>query len=150
MRSAIQTFWRNRKGSMAIETAIVAPVLVLMALGTFEVGSIVSRQHELQTAASEGELIALATASGATTDINTVKDIIKTSVDLTDSQIDITRFYRCNDSDVTVTNPDNCGTDDVISSYIRVDLTDTYTPVWTDFGVGSPITFDVERTVQLS
>ncbi len=150
MRNAIQTFWRNRKGSMAIETAIVAPVLVLMALGTFEVGSIVSRQHELQSAASEGELIALATASGATTDINTVKDIIKTSVDLTDSQIDITRFYRCNDSDATVTNPDNCGTDDVISSYIRVDLTDTYTPVWTDFGVGSPITFDVERTVQLS
>lgn len=141
---------RDRSGSMAIETAIVAPVLILLALGTFEVSTIVSRQHELQTAASEGEVIAMATAEGAVTTTETIKDIIQTSVDLTDDQITITRFYRCNDASATVGDPDNCAEDDVVSSYIRLDLTDTYTPVWTQFGVGSPVTFDVERTVQLS
>lgn len=135
---------------MAIETAIVAPVLVLLALGTFEVGTIVSRQHELQTAASEGEVIAMAAARGASTEISTIKSIIRESVGLSDSQIAISRFYRCNANTSTVTDPDSCGEDDIVSSYIKLDLTDTYTPVWTEFGVGGPINFDVERTVQLS
>ncbi|GAA4643748.1 hypothetical protein GCM10023115_17080 [Pontixanthobacter gangjinensis] len=135
---------------MAIETAIVAPILATMALGTYEVGTMVSRQHELQTAASEGQVIALAAASGATTNLATIKDIIKTSMGLTDNQITVSRFYRCNANTITTTNADSCGEDDVISSYIKIDLTDTYTPVWTDFGVGAPVTLDVERTVQLS
>lgn len=135
---------------MAIETAIVAPVLVLLALGTFEVGTIVSRQHELQTAASEGEVIAMAAARGASTEISTIKSIIRESVGLSDNQITISRFYRCNANTNTVTNPASCNDDDVVSSYIKLDLTDTYTPVWTEFGVGGPINFDVERTVQLS
>lgn len=135
---------------MAIETAIVAPILATMALGTYEVGTMVSRQHELQTAASEGESIALAAAAGATTNVATVKDILKTSMGLTDNQVSVTRFYRCNANTTTTTDADSCGEDDVVSSYIKLDLTDTYTPVWTDFGIGSPVTLDVERTVQLS
>ncbi|WP_128892661.1 TadE/TadG family type IV pilus assembly protein [Erythrobacter sp. HKB08] len=141
---------RDIRGTMAIETAIVAPVLVLLALGTFEVSNIVSRQHELQTAANEGEVIALATARGATVEVSTIKEILAKSVSLSDDQITISRFYRCNDSDVTTTDPDSCGTDAVVASYIELDITDTYTPVWTQFGVGKPIDFNVERTVQLS
>lgn len=150
MARILQKLLRSNSGSMAIETAIVAPVLVLLALGTFEVGTIVSRQHELQTAASEGEVIAMAAARGASTEINTIKSIIRESVGLTESQIAISRFYRCNANTNTVTDPDSCGEDDIVSSYIKLDLTDTYTPVWTEFGVGGPINFDVERTVQLS
>ncbi len=150
MNRVFRKLLRSSKGSMAIETAIVAPVLVLLALGTFEVGTIVSRQHELQTAASEGEVIAMAAARGASTEISTIKSIIRESVGLSDSQIAISRFYRCNANTSTVTDPDSCGEDDIVSSYIKLDLTDTYTPVWTEFGVGGPINFDVERTVQLS
>jgi Flp pilus assembly protein TadG len=141
---------RDSAGSMAIETAVVAPVLVLMGLGTFEVSSIVSRQHELQTAASEGEIIALAAAQGATTDIDTIKEIITVSIDVGEDDVDVSRFYRCNASTTTVTAADSCNEDDIVSSYIAIEITDTYTPVWTSFGVGSPVNFSVERTVQLS
>ena len=54
---------RDRRGTMAIETTIVAPVLALMAIGSFEVGSMVSRQQELQSAASEAESIILAASA---------------------------------------------------------------------------------------
>ena len=150
MRQFFRFLLSDQQGSMMIETAIVAPVLVMMGLGTFEVSSIVSRQHELQTAASEGEIIALAAAQGATTDISTVKDILKASIGLTDDQITVSRFYRCNATETTVTSADSCNEDDIVSSYIKLDLTDSYTPVWTEFGVGSAIDLDVERTVQLS
>ena len=48
---------RDARGSVAIETAIVAPVLVLLALGTFDVSQMVSRQDDLQSAAAEAEAI---------------------------------------------------------------------------------------------
>ena len=56
MRSILSLFGRLRRdatGAMAIETAIVAPVLVLMAFGSFQVSSMVARQTELQSAAAE-------------------------------------------------------------------------------------------------
>ncbi|MFZ1743149.1 MAG: hypothetical protein WAT93_09860 [Pontixanthobacter sp.] len=74
---------------------------------------------------------------------------IKTSIDLNDNQVTVARFYRCNANTNTPTNIDNCDDDYVVSSSVRLVLTNSYTPVWTDFGAGSPITFDVERTVQL-
>ncbi len=150
MNPFIRNLGNDLRGSMAIETAIVAPVLILMALGTFEVSRVVSRQHELQSAASEAEIIAVAAAAGATTQTTTIKNILKTSLRLNDGQVAISRFYRCNANTTTVSSASNCSTGDTVSSYIRLTLTDAYTPVWTNFGVGSPINFNVVRTVQLS
>lgn len=149
-RSFFRRLFSEERGSMIIETAIVAPVLAVLALGTFEIGTIVSRQHELQSAASEGEIIALAAAEGAETTTQTIEDIIKTSVSLSDEQITISRFWRCNANPVTVTSADACEEDDVVSSYIRIAITDSYQPIWADFGFGDRVDFNVQRTVQLS
>jgi hypothetical protein len=152
---------RAGDGSMAIETAIVAPVLIIMALGTFEVAAVVSRQQELQSAAAESEIIAVAAASGATSSLTELDNIITTSMDLDPvadaSKVQVTRFYRCDalpvDPDDPPDDPADCDVDpavtEVVTSYIQLRLQDTYTPMWTKFGVGGPITFDVNRTVQM-
>nr|WP_298927955.1 TadE family protein [uncultured Erythrobacter sp.] len=141
---------RDLRGSMAIETALVAPMLIIMTLGTFEVGSIVARQHELQSAANEAEIIIMATNVGATVEVSEIKDILKSSVGLTDSQITVEQEYRCNMSNGKIKNKGNCGTNAVISEYVTLSLTDTYTPTWTAFGVGRAINFSVDRSVQIS
>ena len=43
-----------------------------------------------------------------------------------------------------------CTSQTNISTYVKVDLTDTYTPTWSKFGVGKPLTFNITRTVQVS
>ncbi len=135
---------------MAIETAIVAPVLILMSLGTFEVSKVVARQNELQSAASEGEIIAMAAAQGATTNTATIQSILETSLNLNGNQVAVLRYYRCNANTSLVTSASNCNTSDIVSSYVKLELTDTYTPIWTNFGVGGPISLNVDRMVQLS
>lgn len=140
----------DSSGAMAIETAFVLPVLILMALGTFEASRMVARQYELQSAAGEAELIAIATASGASTTADKIKEILSASVGLDADQISVDQFYRCNDNDSTVSDASSCAEDDVVSSYVRLDIRDTYTPVWTEFGIGSPVDMEVERTVYLS
>jgi hypothetical protein len=152
---------RARDGAMAIETAIVAPILIIMALGTFEAAAVVSRQQELQSAAAESEIIAVAAASGATSSLAELDDIITTSMNLDPvadaSKVQVTRFYRCDalpiDPDNPPDDPADCDVDpavtEVVTSYIRLQLQDSYTPMWTKFGIGGPINFDVKRTVQM-
>ena len=137
-------------GSMAIETAFVAPLLALLALGGFEVGNMVSRHHELQTAASEGETIALAAADGAEVQIGTIEGILATSLSLPEDQVTVTRHFRCNSDASIQPAPNPCDESDTVSSYIRIDISDNYTPVWTKFGVGGPVELSIDRLVQLS
>jgi Flp pilus assembly protein TadG len=150
MRALLQRLKAERTGTMAIETAIVAPVLLIMALGVFEVGSVVARQHELQSTANEAAMIVLAANRGPQVELSEMATIIKTSVSLQDSQINLTREYRCNMANGRVKNQGNCPADATISSYIVVSVNDTYTPTWTAFGVGKPLELDVNRTVQVS
>lgn len=141
----------DRRGSMAVETAIVAPVLVMMALGSFDVSRMVARQHELQSGISETEAIALAANMGAETDTSELKDIIKDSLDLTDNQVSVTKIYRCNDSSTLSKTNEECDHDnDVVSTYVRVQLTDSYAPIWTHLGIGGNFSYSLTRTVQLS
>lgn len=140
----------DERGAMAIETAIVAPVLVLLALASFETSTIVSRQHELQSGISEAEAIVLAAGMGAATDTNSLKASLVDSLSLNSDQVTIQTLFRCDDAESLVENKDACSEDDVISTYVRVQLQDDYHPVWKKFGFGQDFHFTVDRTVQTS
>ena len=149
-RSFLSLFLRDERGTFAIETVLVIPLLVLMALGTYEVSSVVSRQQELQSAASEAEMIILSAANGAGVSSEDLKTIIKSSVGLTDTQLTLEAQWRCDDAETKETDPSECDISKPISEYVEMTLTDTYTPIWTTYGVGSPFSYTVVRTVQVS
>jgi Flp pilus assembly protein TadG len=134
---------------MLIETAIVAPILLLMSMGAFQISSVIAHQSELQSAAAEGAAIALANAPDTLTERNTLNDIIVASTGLTDAQVTITQQFRCGGDSAYLADSSTCNADDEISSYVLINLTDTYTPAWTEWGFGSPITYNVNRYVML-
>ena len=136
----------DSSGTMAIETAIVAPILVLMSLGSFQVSTIVARQTELESAAAEGSAIALASAPDNPAKRTTLQQVIMTSTNLAATQVTVSEVYRCNSATTYLTASTSCTTG-VLSKYIKLYITDTYTPSWTRYGVGSPINFRVTRYV---
>ena len=151
--SLLRRLLRDRAGAMAIESAIVAPVLATMALGAFEASNVVSRQQELQSAANEASVIILSAAGGTGVSSADLEDIIEASLNLEDSQLELAQRYRCNDSaNLVATKPTtaSCGNTKPIYSYVQLTLTETYTPVWTQFGVGKAINYKIVRTVQIS
>ncbi len=138
----------NEKGTMAIETAYVAPILLVLALGGFEVSSMVARQTELQSAAAEAAAVVRATIPETAEERTTVHDILVTSTGLTSEQVTVTEVYRCGTATDYTTVPNSCG---IIPQYkfIQVDITDTYEPVWTKFGITSGWDYNISRTVQI-
>ncbi|WP_324474829.1 TadE/TadG family type IV pilus assembly protein [Novosphingobium sp.] len=132
---------------MVIETAIVAPVLVLLSLGAFQVSTIIARQSELQSAAAEAAAIALAAAPDTFARRVTVKGVIQASTGLAADKVIVSEVFRCDSQTGYVSNANSCNSGNVRSRFIRVQLLDTYTPTWTRFGVGSAINFNEVRNV---
>jgi Flp pilus assembly protein TadG len=139
---------RDIRGTAVIETAIVAPVLICMALGGFEVSSMVARQHELQSGAADAEQIVLAAAAGTATDADTIKRVLANTLGIPETNIDVNKVYRCGTDATLISSP--CGSGSWESTYVQVTFRDTYTPSWTGFGVGSPLNYRVERLIQVS
>ena len=147
-RTFLTSLARNLHGAMAVETALVAPVLALMGLGTFDVTNMVSMQEDLQSAAGEATEIILAAAGGSGVSSTDLHDIIASSLNLQSDQVTITQLFRCDASTTTTTDASTCDSSKPIYQYVKLKLTDSYTPAWTNFGVGHTINYDVERTVQ--
>lgn len=140
----------DQRGAVAIETAIVAPVLALLSIGAFQVSAVVARQSELQSAAEEAEAIALASSPDTEAELITLKQVLMASARLGSDQVTLARLYRCDSEARLVSNGDSCGAEAEVSSFVRITLTDTYTPQWTQLGIGRPIALRLVRTVQLS
>lgn len=140
----------NLSGTMAIETAIVAPVLILLSLGAFDASRMVARQSELQSAASEATSIVLASPPESAAERDTIEQVIEASTGLAADKVTLTEVFRCGTDADFVNTADSCPSHDVTSTFIRLRITDTYTPQWTHFGIGSALNYDIQRTVQMS
>lgn len=140
----------NTAGAIAVETAIVAPVLAMLSLGTYDASKVVARQTELQSIAGIAESIALSSTPDTPAELETIKQILMTSGKLTSDKVTVTNSYRCGISSTFVTLKTSCALTDVVSTYVTVKLTDSYTPNWTKFGLGAPINYNVTRRLTVS
>lgn len=149
MRGLIRLL-KDTAGAVVIETALLTPALVLMSVGTFQVSQVVARQHELQAGADEAMSMALGGWVDNDTQIGVMKTVIQRSTGVASDNITITRMYRCGLATSYVTDKSTCASTDIVSSYLKLKLKDTYNPMWTSFGVGAPINLGVVRMVQVS
>ncbi|QZD89605.1 pilus assembly protein [Qipengyuania aurantiaca] len=141
---------RDENGAVVIETAIVLPVLVLMALGGFEVSRIVSRESELQAAVAEAAAVVLATFPEEQEELDQIEKIIETSTGLPHGKVRLIKRYRCNADTTLKSDVTACPTGAVISEIIQINIWDTYYPIWTEFGVGRKVGYNIMRRVQIS
>lgn len=139
----------DQNGSMLIETAFVAPILLILALGGFEVSSMVARQSELQSAAAEAAAVVRAVIPETREQMDTVEGVVESSTGLAAEQVTVVPIYRCGTAADYTTIVDSCGSGVTQYKFIQLDITDTYTPVWTNFGVGTGVDYYVSRTVQI-
>lgn len=140
---------RDCQGTALIETAIVAPVLALMALGGFEASSMVARQTELQSAAAEAAAIVRSAPPETEADRTTIHDILAVSTGLAAEAIVITETFRCGTAEEYTQDKTTCGSD-AVSTFVQIQINDSYEPHWTQFGIGSAHQYNIKRTVQIS
>jgi Flp pilus assembly protein TadG len=144
--SLLSRIFRHAGGSMVIETAIVTPVLAMLSLGAFDASRMVARQTELQQAMSEAAQIAIVYKPDTAAKRTKIRDIIVTSTGLANSNVTITNEFRCGATTTRVAT-NTCSSGTAVTTYLKIVVTDTYTPVWNDFGIGSSLNFNMTRLV---
>lgn len=149
MIARLRQFAQDIAGTTAIETAIVAPILMTLSLGAFEISSVVARQSELQSAAEQVTEISLASRPDTAEEALQIERILVESTGLEDTAIDVDLRYRCAAAEDLTTSPGTCDEDE-LSTFVRIEMRDSYTPIWTEYGIGDAFAFLVERTVQVS
>ena len=137
-------------GAMAVETAIVAPMLLLLSLGAFQISMMVARQSELQSAAAEAAAIVMAARPDTADQLAAIERVVESSTGLASNQVTISRIFRCGIDEAYTTAISACTPEQDVSTFVRIAMVDTYTPEWTQFGVGRPYTYRVTRTMQVS
>lgn len=149
---------KDKRGVALIEFAFMAPIVAALSLGAFDVAKLVARQTELQEAAAEAASIAMAMDSFATDDThaddrlvrkNKVEQVARNASGLSNDKVTVVEKVRCGSSATLQSSNATCGSDVEESRLLTIDLQDTYTPLWTSFGVGEPIDLHLTRTVQI-
>ena len=141
---------RDERGSVVIESAFVIPMLVLMALGGFEASRIVSRHNELQGAVAEAAAVVLANTPEDQSEYDKIELIIESSTGLPSGKVALTRKFRCNADASLVDAVTSCPTGAIISEIVQINIWDQYDPIWTSFGIGNTVNYNIRRRVQIS
>jgi uncharacterized membrane protein len=146
-------FWTkvrsDEHGAVLIETAIIAPVLLIMSIGAYDVSRGVARQTELQEVTAEFAAIAMARETVGQAELDQMKDIAVASAGIDEDAITISENVKCGTApDLQIPTYD-CPGDEEQSRILTISINDTYTPSWTSFGVGQPINLSVTRSVQI-
>jgi Flp pilus assembly protein TadG len=139
---------RDQGGAMMIETAIVAPVLILMSMGAFQISQVIARQSELQGAMAEASAIAVTSPPDTADERTVLKNIVVASTNLDAADVTVSEKYRCGADTSYVDSSAECVGSEV-STYVLIELDDIYTPVWTQWGFGQPLDFSVNRYVMV-
>jgi Flp pilus assembly protein TadG len=149
---------KDTRGVALIEFAFMTPIVASLCLGAFDVAMLVARQTELQEAAAEAATIAMAMDSFATDDTEAddrlvrrgkVEAVARQASGLPDHNVSVVEKVRCGNSATLQSNQATCASGVEESRLLTIDLQDTYTPLWTSFGVGEPIDLHLTRTVQI-
>ena len=102
-------------GGMALETVFIAPVLITLSLGGFEVSKIVARQTELQSAAAEVASVVRASVPETSEDRTTIRDIVVESAGVTNEDVSVVEVYRCGTGSTYSDTLPTCSTGAVLS-----------------------------------
>jgi Flp pilus assembly protein TadG len=148
LRQIPSCFRRDERGAMMIETAIVAPVLILMSMGAFQISQVIARQTELQGAMAEASAIAVSAPPDTAEERTVLKNVIVASTGLDAEKVTIAEKFRCG-ADANYVDSDTSCVGTEVSTYVLIQLDDTYTPAWTEWGFGEPIEYNVNRYVMV-
>ena len=138
----------NSRGSVLVETAFVAPVLMVLCLGGVEVSHMIAKQGRLQSVAEQATEIVLVAKPEDDAERSDIQEELQGALPDT-ATVDVDYRYRCGTAPDMTESAGTCD-EELLATYIQVKMTDTYEPTWTQFGIGRALQYDVERTVQVS
>jgi Flp pilus assembly protein TadG len=149
MIRALDRLYRDSRGTMATETAIVMSSLLLLGLGTAQASKLVTQQSQMQAAVAQAEQIIAASKPTTVPQLDAIKSIMSASTGIPSANITVEFRYRCGTTASFVTTTGTCGTSPEWD-YVHLNMSYTYVPIWNKFGIKNNVNLSVDRNTQIA
>lgn len=166
---------KDDHGTSVVEISLIAPLLLTMSIGAFDLSQLVGRRTQLQEVTAEVSFIAMAAIANNNdeaelelngnagsnpnnggnsennnkTDLDDVRTIAAASAGIDVDQVTLTRKEKCGTNGALLTGTAACNAGEEKSTFIEIAINDTFTPNWANFGVGDAVPIQVVRLVQV-
>lgn len=133
------------RGSVAIELALLAPVLAAILLGSIDLGSYIYEKMQVQSASRAGAQYAIQSSGNSQDPVSIAVAVRASSTDLaTGTTITTETFCGCSDgSETAVSGTTGCGGTcsggEFPALSVRVTVTNTFTPIFPYPGIPDPV-----------
>ena len=133
------------RGSVAIELALLAPVLAAILLGSVDLGSYIYEKMQIQSASRAGAQYAVQSPGNSQDPVSIAVAVRASSTDLaTGATITTETFCSCSDgSETAVSGTTGCGGSCTGGEFpalsVRVTVSNTFTPVFPYPGIPDPV-----------
>ncbi len=137
--------WQDRRGVSALELALLGPLLVLLMLGTLDVGTVMQQSLLLRQAVRAGALYAVQWPTDTTGMANAISAALPSGVNATVATP--TTSYVCWSSSGGIVPATNgtCGTGQTLQTLVTLSASKTYSP-WLLSSLNSISASNVIRT----
>jgi len=122
----LRNFHRSQTAAVAVEFALLVPVMGIMLLGLLDYAIMAFHKMELESATRSGAQYAMLDSSDTSLISTTVEN--STNLDVDNLAVTITEFCECIDGS-TVSCADTCTTGSV-RSYMQITAEYTHTPIF--------------------
>ncbi|MCB1650884.1 MAG: pilus assembly protein [Alphaproteobacteria bacterium] len=141
--NVLKLYFKSRSGASAVEFALLAPLLILMLIGTVDFGFFTMERMRLQnTAAAAADYVARAK------DDTNVQTVAQESYAGDFSDVTLTSDFVCMCSDGSEqTCPVSCGASDYQRRYVSVNASRTFQPLIMYPGI--PRNLDLSMSVRM-
>ncbi len=149
VRALSRSFVRCLRAAVAIELALLAPVLLLMLVGVIDFGGAIYERMQLTSAARAGVQFAIQSAANAD-DTAGILQAVQTagSLDAANITITTTQFCGCADGSAAACG-DTCGGDAPAGTYVSVTVVEQFSTLFTYPGISNPITLQSEAVFRV-
>ena len=124
----IRRYWRDQRGSAAVELALYLPIALVLFAGLFQYGSSIFASLRLESAARAGAQYAMVDANNATNIQNTVLSAI--GGDTADVQVTATTYCQCPGSSTqTDCTTGSCSGGAALRQYVSIAASRPFTTI---------------------
>ena len=133
------------RGSVAIELALLAPIMAAILLGSIDIGSYIYEKMQLQSAARAGAQYAVQRGGNYSDTASITAAALASSTDLdTGATVTTVSFCACADGSETVVDASTgcggtCTGGESPALSVRVTVKNTFTPIFPYPGIPNPI-----------
>ncbi len=149
MTALFRSFVRCVRASVAVELALLTPVLLFMLIGLIDFGGAIHERMQLTSAARAGVQFAIQ-SSGNVDDTAGILLAVSRAGELVDANITITTFQFCGCPDGSAAScGGTCGGGGQAGTYVSVTVVEQFKTLLTYPGISNPIALEGEAVFRV-